>query len=120
MARRTGASNIQLKKLIVGLKTLSRKEKTPLWNLLAFELEKPTRSRREVNLSKIELYANDNDTIVVPGKVLSAGELKKKVHVAAFRFSESAKAKINKAGKALTLEELMKKNPSGKGVRVFG
>ena len=42
--------------------------------------------------------ANEGDVIVVPGKVLGAGAINKKLTVAAFRFSASAVKKIEEAG----------------------
>jgi len=120
MGKRTGPSNIQLRKLIVNLKRLSKKEGSPLWKRVAEDLNKATRQRTEVNIEKINRFATANETVVVAGKVLSAGKLEKKVSVAAWRFSKVAKEKINKIGKAMTIEELMESNPSGKGVRILG
>ncbi|MBU2638093.1 MAG: 50S ribosomal protein L18e [Nanoarchaeota archaeon] len=120
MAKRTGPTNIQLQKLIVELKELARKQNALIWKLVAMELSKPTRKRREVNISNIDMAAEDNETLLVPGKVLSAGELTKKVTVAAWNFSAAAKAKINKKGKAVSIQELMKSNPKGSKVRVIG
>ncbi len=119
--RRTGPTNIHLKNLIRELKKLSRKEKVNVWDRLAAELSKPTRSRREVNLFTVNLYANDNETVVVPGKVLGEGFIEKPASVAAFRFSESARQKVIKAkGRVMTIQDLMKSNPKGKNVRILG
>ncbi|MFH1332608.1 MAG: 50S ribosomal protein L18e [archaeon] len=119
--RRTGPTNIHLKNLVRDLKKLSSKEKVNVWNRLAAELSKPTRSKREVNLFTVSLHANDGETVVVPGKVLGEGFIEKPVTVAAFSFSESAKQKIIKAkGKVLSINDLMKSNPKGKNVRILG
>jgi large subunit ribosomal protein L18e len=73
------------------------------------ELSRATRQRRAVNISRINRYTKSGDTIVVPGKVLSAGELKHAVTVAAWKFSKQAEEKIRKAkGKAISIPELMK------------
>jgi large subunit ribosomal protein L18e len=49
--------------------------------------------------------------IVVPGKVLSQGEITKKVQVAAINFSKKAKEKLEKAGcETLSIKELILKN----------
>ncbi len=120
MAKRTGPTNIQLQKLIKELQELARTQNSLLWKLAAFELSRPTRKRREVNVSNIDMAAEDGETVLVPGKVLSAGELTKKVTVAAWKFSANAKAKINKKGKAVSIQELMKSNPKGSKVRVIG
>ncbi len=118
--KRTGPDNIELKNLIEKLKDLAIKEKVKLWKRIARELERATRQRRSVNIYKIDKNTNENETALVPGKVLSEGELTKKIKVAAFNFSEKAKEKINKKGKAITIEELIKENPKGKDVRIIG
>ena len=117
---RIGPTNEYLVALIQLLKKTSFEQKVNIWKTIALELEKPTRQRREVNLDRISRVCNDNETIIVPGKVLATGELDKKVTIAAFRFSESAFDKINKKGKALSIEELLKINPKGSKVRIIG
>lgn len=74
----------------------------------------------EVNLSGIERYAKENETLVVPGVVLASGELKKSVRVAAWKFSTNARKKIEAAkGKCLAIQDLLKENPKGSGVRII-
>jgi len=114
------AKNIQLETLVRGLKRLSIEQDVRLWKRVASDLERPSRQRRTINVFAIDRYAEDGDVIVVPGKVLGEGELSKKVTVAAYNFSEDAKSKISKSGKALTIGELMKANPKGQKVRIFG
>jgi len=118
MVKRTGPSNPGLKLLIRDLKRLSLKEKVNVWTATARNLEKSTRTRRSVNLVKIEKYAKEQETILVPGKVLGSGTLTKNIQVAAFAFSDSAKVKLGT--KAMTLPMLMQKNPKGKNVRILG
>ena len=113
-------TNTELGTLITALKEHAAKNKTALWKRVAIDLEKPTRKRRIVNVFKINQYSKENETIIVPGKVLGVGELNKKVSVAAFNFSDEAYRKIKEKGEALTIAQLMTKNPSGKGVRVLG
>ena len=117
MVKRTGTSNPNLKKLIRELKRLSTKEKVNIWKRIAKDLERPTRIRRKVNLYKIDKYTKADETALVPGKVLSLGELNKKITVAAYQFSDAAKKKIPNA---ITIQELMKNNPKGKKVRIIG
>ena len=70
---------------------------------------------------KIEKYARDGETVVVPGKVLSVGDLTKKVEVAALTFSAEAKRKIEEAkGRTLSLQELLHENPEGRKARILG
>ncbi len=119
--KETPKTNMQLKQLAVDLYTMSAQNKSPMWRRIADDLLKPTRQKRLVNIFKLDMYANDGDTIVVPGKVLGTGDLQKKVTVAAFDFSQSAIEKIKQAkGNTMTIRELVQKNPKGKDVRVFG
>ncbi len=119
MARRTGPTNYQLTVLIEELKNLARK--SAFWKRVLHDIQKPTRQRRIVNLYKIDKFAKDGETIIVPGKVLSVGNLSKKVTVAAMNFSGDAKEKITSAqGKIMTIEELCKANPEGKKVKILG
>ena len=121
MMKRTGPTNNHLRELISRLKELSAKQKAPIWKRIAEDLEASTRDRRVVNLSRINRFSKDNDLIVVPGKVLSSGNLDKKVTVAAWDFSEMAKKKIKDANsKAMAIEELLDNNPKGKGVKIIG
>ncbi len=116
--KRTGPTNIELKKLIEELRMKSSKEKVRIWKRIADDLSYSTRRRREVNLYKINRYAKNKETIVVPGKVLGDGILDKHATVAAWQFSKSASEKLGK--NAITIQELMKENHKGKGVRIIG
>lgn len=114
-------TNTQLLDLITGLKKQSREKEVPLWRDIALRLERPTRNYPEVNLSRIDRYTKEKDVILVPGKVLGAGELNHQLTVAAVNFSANAKNKITAAGgSCLTIEELMDRNPEGSRVRIIG
>ena len=120
MAKRTGPTNPNLKDLIQELKKLSSQQNINLWKKIALDLEKPTRQRRAVNISRINRYTKKDENIIVPGKVLGSGILDHPVTVAAWKFSEQAKEKINKIGRAIYIQDLMKQNIKGKGVRIIG
>ncbi len=110
-----------LRELICDLKKKSLDEKVNLWKAVAKDLERPTRQRRIVNLSKINYYSKDGEVVLVPGKVLASGQLQKPMTVAAYAFSGEAKEKIEQnGGKAISISELMKANPKGNKVRVLG
>jgi len=113
--------NSKLQTLIVELKKTSIEKDVKLWKRIASELEGSTAKRRAVNLSRIDKYSREDEIVIVPGKVLSMGNLSKKLTVAAYRFSGNALEKIKASGgKALNIEELLKKNPQGKNVRIIG
>ena len=72
-------------------------------------------------MSRLQSYAKDKEIALVPGKVLGAGNLNKKITVAAWKFSGDAFKKIQLTGsKAISIPQLMKENPNGKGVRIIG
>ncbi|MBI3027868.1 50S ribosomal protein L18e [Candidatus Woesearchaeota archaeon] len=121
MANRTGPTNPLLQGLVHELKKRSNEHSVNLWKRIASDLEKPTRQRRVVNLSSISRYTKENEIVVVPGKVLGAGNLNHRLTISAFQFSDGAKEKIEKAGaKIIPLLELSRENPSGKGIRIIG
>jgi len=121
MTKRTGPTNIHLKELIIELKKNSISHNSNLWKKIAEELSKPTRKRRIVNLSRINRHTKENENIIVPGKVLSSGELDHKLTIAAWQFSNNALDKIKKSNsKAILISELIKENPKGKGIRIIG
>ena len=117
---RTGPTNPLLKGLIQELRKKAHEHGANIWKRLAEDLEKPTRQRRIVNLYKINKHTKDNETVVVPGKVLAVGELDHNVTVAAFTFSGAALDKINKKGKAISINELIQEDPKGKRIRIMG
>lgn len=121
MKRRTNKkTNPRLVNLISLLKDTSRQNEVNVWRDVAVRLEAPARNYAEVNLSKINRYAGDGETIVVPGKVLGSGMLETSVKIATLTFSQSAATKILEAnGQCLTIEELVKDNPKGSRIRVL-
>ena len=121
MVKRAITTNIVLRKLINELKKASIDQGVNIWKRVASDLEKSSRERRIVNLSRINRYAKENETIVVPGKVLGTGILDHKLTISAYQFSTGALEKIDKIGaKAVPLSDLIKESPKGKGIRVLG
>ncbi|MEA2037998.1 MAG: 50S ribosomal protein L18e [Nanoarchaeota archaeon] len=119
--KRTGPINPLLRELIEELKKKSIEQKVNIWDKIASDLEKPTRRRRVVNLSKISSFTKENETIVVPGKVLGSGVLDHKLTISAYQFSDGAMEKIAKAGaKIVSLNELIQESPKGKRIRIIG
>ncbi|WP_230740341.1 50S ribosomal protein L18e [Methanooceanicella nereidis] len=118
--KRVKKTNPRLLKLINDLKAKSREQNVGFWRDIAERLEKPNRNFAEVNLSKINRFSNDNEFIIVPGKVLGAGSIDHPVNVAALNFSLTAEVLITGAnGKCMSIEQLMQANPTGKGVRIL-
>lgn len=122
MSNKSLKTNPQLVALITDLKAKTREDpKAAIWRDIALRLEAPSRVWAEANLSKIEKYAAEGETVIVPGKVLAAGDISKKVNVAAYSFSAKAAAAIVAAGgRTMTIRELMEENPSGSKIRILG
>jgi large subunit ribosomal protein L18e len=100
------------------VKTIIEAKKKKNWLGVAAALSGPRAKRTSMNLDKINDEAKEGETVVIAGKVLSQGELNKKIKVVALSFSEMAKEKILKAkGETLTILEEIKKNPDAKNVR---
>ena len=117
----TNTPNVHLKYLISELKKEGNVQSSKLWRKVAEDLERSTRQRRVVNVSRLNRNTKPNEVIVVPGKVLGSGEMGHSVTVAAWAFSDSARETITKAkGKCLAISELMKLEPKGKNIRVIG
>ncbi len=118
---KTGPTNPVVQELIQSLRKESTSSQAALWDRIADDLEKPTRQRRAVNISRIARYTKPNETIVVPGKVLGSGALTHSVIVAALSFSAGAKERLEQAkGKAITIEQLLKQKPKARDLKLIG
>ncbi|MEC7720396.1 MAG: 50S ribosomal protein L18e [Candidatus Thermoplasmatota archaeon] len=121
MSKNTRKTNQSLVSLIGDLKDQSRSSGSALWRDVAARLERSRSNWAEPNLSRLSRHAADEDTILVPGKLLGSGEISGKPSVAAYSVSAGARSKIEAAGgRIMTIRELMKENPNGKGVRILG
>jgi large subunit ribosomal protein L18e len=114
------SQNPEFLNLIRSLRKKAHENDAAIWRDVADRLSSSKRRRIAVNLSRLNRYTKEKETVVVPGKVLSAGKLEHPVIVAAFAFSKQAHAKISSArGKCLTITELLKVNPKGSNVRIM-
>jgi len=81
---------------------------------IASALSAPTKQNASVNLDKIS--HSKAETIIIPGKVLSGGEITRKAKIYALGCSEKAKEKMKKAGcEYKTILEALNKNEKIKG-----
>lgn len=120
MGKRTGPTNPILKKLIEDLKKKSYQIGSPFLKEISEKLNKPRRQRIEVNLAHIERNTKEGDIVIVPGIVLGYGELSKPITISAWRFSKPAIEKIKKSkGQAITIQELVRRNPRGTNVKII-
>ena len=102
------------------LRKKAHTEQSNFWLRIAKDLQKPSRARVIVNLSKINRIASEGETVIVPGKVLAAGELEKNITIIAYQFSGNAKKKIAGKGNAMDLNELAKSGIKGQKIRIMG
>lgn len=117
----TAKTNPALLALIDELKAASREHGAPIWRDVALRLERRQRHWSEVNLSRVSRTAKKGETVLVPGVLLGSGELTTPLTIAAFRASDGARTKVEKAGgSVIGLMELAAQNPKGSNVRIVG
>lgn len=114
-------ANTMIDNTIWTLRAAFKKNKAPIWQALEEELAGPRANRREINVRRLSQITKADEVVVVPGKVLGTGNLAHKLTLCAFSVSESAAKKVMESGgKIVTFEDLVKKHPDGKGVRIIG
>lgn len=102
------------------VETIRAAKKKEKWLKIARILSGPRRKMPNLNLTEINKDSKEGDTVVVPGKVLSQGEINKKIKVVALGFSEKAREKLMKSkSDPTTILEEIKKNPDAKGVKML-
>ncbi len=112
----------QLKKKTnsVLVETIIAAKKNKNWGEVASVLSGSRKNQPNLNLEDIEKEVGDAEVIVVPGKVLSQGEVAKKFKIVALGFSEKAREKLLKADcEVSSMLDEIKKNPEAKGIKVL-
>lgn len=112
------SKQLQRKTNPVLVETILMAKKHSAWMPLSSILSGPRVGFSNINIQDINSLEGlkDNEIVVVPGKVLSQGNLDKKIKVAALSFSEKAKEKL-KGSCSLLIDEI-KKNPGAKGIKI--
>jgi large subunit ribosomal protein L18e len=102
------------------VETIFAAKKNENWKRIAEILSGPRKKNMNLNLGEIGNKIGEEKNIIIPGKVLSQGEIGKKAKIIAFNFSEKAREKLSKAGcEILNILEEIKKNPEAKGVKIL-
>ncbi|MGC8671407.1 MAG: hypothetical protein ACP5TJ_00745 [Candidatus Micrarchaeia archaeon] len=71
----------------------------------------PRRKEVAVNIRKIDKIAKEHDNLVVPGKVLAAGDPTKAYSIAAIAFSKEAERKLKEKGcSIIDIKEMLQKD----------
>ncbi len=101
------------------VETIIAAKKQDSWKDVANILSGPRRNQINVNLEELNKIENEK-TIIVPGKVLSGGEINKKIKISALSFSEKAKEKLlNTKCEVSNILQEIKKNPEAKGIKIL-
>jgi large subunit ribosomal protein L18e len=120
MAKKITKTDPNLVGLIKNLKEKSNTEEVAIWKDVAKRIQRATRRRAEVNLSQINRISNADETVLIPGKVLSDGVLDHKVDVVALNFSKTAQEKIEKSGgECISISNILEKNLKGTNIRIL-
>lgn len=99
---------------------ISLAKKNEKWLNIASLLTYPRSKRPSINLDKINHETKEGDKILIPGKVLSVGELTKKIEIIAVNFSKEAIEKIKKSKSEFKyIEEEIKENPKAEGIKII-
>ena len=90
------------------------------WIPVAKILSGATRNQGSINLSQIEEKTKVGDTVLILGKVLSEGNITKKIRICSLSISSAAREKLKSSkSEFATIMEEIKKNPKAEGVKVI-
>lgn len=100
--------------------TLLLVSKNPGWMKHSKMLSSSTRKHSSINLSEIDKQSSMGDTIVIPGRVLSIGEITKKIRICSFGISKMAKEKLKKTkSEWIHIIDEIKKNPKAEALKII-
>ncbi len=112
--------NLKKKTNPLTIETINLASKQKSWLQLAKFLLSSTRNYAVLNLEEINAQTKTGDIAVIPGKVLSLGEIDKKIKLCSLSFSKSASEKLKKSKiEFYLLPNEIKKNPDAKGVKIL-
>ncbi|MFQ5406147.1 MAG: 50S ribosomal protein L18e [Candidatus Micrarchaeia archaeon] len=117
---KNGPENPLVIQLAAELEKASRKNKKAVWKKAATLIRRPSRKKQAVNLYKLDKNSKEDETLLVPTKILSEGNTTHAFSVAALDISKTARQKLEKNGcKVKTIKQLLEENPSGKNVKII-
>jgi len=94
--------------------------KSQPWIPLAKALASSTRKYSSVNLDDIERETKAGDTVLIVGKVLSFGDVTKKVRICSLGISQAALKKLQKTkSEYASIKDEIKNNPKAQGIRII-
>lgn len=94
--------------------------KNPAWLKFAKILSQSTRKHSSVNLEEIDKQTSLGDTVLIPGKVLSVGDITKKIRICSFGISKEALERLTKTkSEWVSILDEIKKNPKAEGLKII-
>lgn len=100
--------------------TISLALKTSAWVKYVKLLSQPTKKHSSINLKKIDKQTSMGDTVLIPGRVLSSGEITKKIRICSFGISKEALENLSKTkSEWATILDEIKKNPKAEGIKII-
>lgn len=100
--------NFELESIISKLLVKGEETKMGLYAALAKLLKTPRRRKIQVNIGSIDKNSKENEMVIVPGKVLSMGNLNHKITLVCYTISMSARDKLAAIGvKVMSFEEFL-------------
>lgn len=100
--------------------TIASALKHEQWSEIAKLLASSTRKQSALNLFQIDKKTSEGDTVIISGKVLSKGNLTKKIKICALSISENAKEKLKDTkSEFVYLINEIQKNPKAEGVKIL-
>ena len=102
------------------VRTIILSKKNKKWKLISEKLSSPLIKKKNINLKEIEEKSKPGEKILFIGKILSQGDITKKIKIIALSFSEKAKEKLlNSSCEVSSILEEIKSNPSAEGIKVL-
>ena len=102
------------------VETIIAAKKAKAWIEIAGLISAPRKNHVSLNLGEIDKKSKEGEKVMVPGKVLSQGEINKKIKIVALSFSEKAREKLIKSGsEIISITKEIKSNPNAKGIRIL-
>merc|ERR1719506_1401899 len=125
--KNTRSTNLYVHLLIKLFRFMSRRTDSGTWAVILRRLVASRVNKPPVSLSKIIKHHSDKkqfdkDIAVIVATVTDDERILEipKMNIAALKFTEAARARITKAGGVcMTLDELVKKCPTGKGMHLL-
>jgi large subunit ribosomal protein L18e len=100
--------------------TINAARKNKSWIKIAEILSSPRRKRKNKNINEIDKKTKEGEKVLIVGKILSQGEISKRISLVALNYSKKAEEKLLKAKCEFSkISDEIKKNPEAKGLKIL-